>query len=84
MTLNWDGRNTTIAAFLIGRGPVAYVGKGWTGGVGMMDWDPRFDFDVGEPLGLCAQRAPGVFERAWTKGLVELDCNAFTAVLPFT
>ena len=84
MTLNWDGRNTTLAAFLIGRGPVAYVGKGWTGGVGMMGWDPRFDLNVGEPAGLCAQHAPGVFSRAWTRGEVVLDCNEFSAVLPFS
>jgi hypothetical protein len=84
MTVNWDGRNTTLAAFLIGRGPVAYIGKGWTGGVGMMAWDPRFDLDVGEPLGLCLQRTPGVFSRAWTKGEVVLNCTDFSAVIPFS
>jgi hypothetical protein len=82
MTINWDGANTTLAAFLIGRGPVAYLGSGWNGGP-LLKWDARFDLDVGEPLGLCSSPAANVFSRAWTKGTATLDCNTFTAALAF-
>jgi hypothetical protein len=82
MTLNWDGANTTLAAFLIGRGPVAYLGSGWNGGP-LLKWDARFDMAVGEPLGLCSSPSANVFSRAWTKGAATLDCNTFTATLAF-
>jgi hypothetical protein len=82
MTMNWDGRNTTLAAFLVGRGPVAYIGSGWNGGP-LLRWDARFDLNVGEPTGLCAEAPAGVFSRAWTRGRAAIDCNAFTAVLDF-
>jgi hypothetical protein len=82
MTLNWDGANTTLAAFLIGRGPVAYLGSGWNGGP-LLKWDARFDMAVGEPLGLCSSPSSNVFSRAWTKGAATLDCNTFTATLAF-
>jgi hypothetical protein len=82
MTLNWDGRNTTLAAFLVGRGPVAYLGSGWNGGP-LLSWDARFDIDVGEPLALCQQAPAGVFSRAWSKGRAQIDCNDFTATIDF-
>lgn len=86
MTTQWDGLNTTLAAFLIARGPVAYIGWGW--GIPppgpLPPWEPLFDLDVGEPLGLCAQTAPGAFSRAWTKGTAAIDCNTFTAEIDFS
>ena len=48
----------------------------------MSDWDPIFLLQVGEPSGLCAQTADGVFTRAWTYGNVTLDCNSWTAKIP--
>ena len=30
-------------------------------------------------LAFCAESAPGVFEREWTKANVRLDCNDFSA-----
>jgi hypothetical protein len=85
MTVQTDGSNTTLAAFLIARGPVAYIGWGW--GIPppgpLPPWEPLWDLDVGEPLGLCEERAAGVFSRAWSKGAASIDCNAFTATLDF-
>lgn len=81
MTMQWDGRNTTLAAFLVGRGPVAYIGWGWNGQP-LPDWDPMFDLDVGEPLGLCTNSS-SVFSRAWSRGTASIDCADFTATLDF-
>jgi hypothetical protein len=78
MTMQWStGSTQLLAAFLIGRGPVAYIGYGWNGGP-LPDWDPLFDTDVGEPLALCEQAQPGVFSRKWSKGVATLDCNTWT------
>jgi hypothetical protein len=81
--LQWDGRNTTLAAFLVGRGPVAYVGWGWNGQA-LPDWEPLFDLDVGVPLGLCVNASSSVFSRAWSKGTASIDCDSFTATLDFS
>ena len=32
--------------------------------------------------GLCRETSKGVFERAWSKSTVKLDCNTFTASGP--
>lgn len=82
MTMQWNGRNETLAAFLIGRGPVAYLGWGWNGGP-LPRWDAAFDMQVGTPLGLCSSASAGVFTRAWSAGRATLDCNTFTATLDF-
>lgn len=83
MTMQHDGSNTTLAAFLIGRGPVAYIGWGWNGGA-LPPWDPLFDLDVGVPVGGCATADGAVFTRAWSRGRATLDCRAWTASLNFT
>ncbi len=83
MTMQWDGLNTTLAAFLVGRGPVAYVGYGWNGGP-FPPWDSLFDLDVGFPLSLCASPAPGVFSRSWSMGTAAINCASFTATLDFS
>ena len=47
-------------------------------------WEPLFDLDVGEPLGLCTQEGQsGVFKREYSKGAAALDCNTFEASLAF-
>ena len=45
-------------------------------------WEPLFDLDVSEPLGLCAQEH-GVFTREFSKGMAALNCNTFEATLAF-
>ena len=44
---------------------------------------PEVDVDYGEPLGFCAETAPGssVWSREYTKYSVSLDCASFTATL---
>lgn len=74
-----------MAAFLIARGPYAFVG-----GRGLRDcqpnldnWHPLFGLDVGVPQELCQEHTPGVFSRRWTKGTASLDCNRYHGSLPF-
>jgi hypothetical protein len=74
--------NQTVAAFLITRPPVAFVGDRFPTDA---SWNPLFALDVGEPDGgaLCVESPAGVFSRAWTKGTPSLNCNTWTATLPF-
>ena len=71
--------NQTIAAFLVSRPPIAFLGSRWQDNM----WSPLFNMDVGLPLGLCNESLPGVFQRPWTHGVAVLDCNTWTATLPF-
>ena len=74
----------SVAAFLVVRPPVAYLGWGWEGFVNHdAKWDPIFRLDVGEPKGLCEEVRPGVFSREWTKGTASVDCNEWTWELRF-
>ena len=72
----------TLAAFLVGRSPLAYLG--FEQGSSDESWSPLYELDVGEPLGLCVEGPAGVFSREWSKGTASLDCNAWTASLPFS
>jgi Hypothetical glycosyl hydrolase family 15 len=82
ITMQFDASNAnqSVAAFLVTRPPIAYLGFGWESD--MSDWNPIFLLQVGEPAGLCAQVQAGVFTRAWTYGNVTLDCNTWTATIP--
>jgi hypothetical protein len=73
--------NATVAAFLIVRPPHGYLGWSWESDDSK--WDPIFLLQAGEPTGLCASSAPGVFERPWTNGVASLDCNTWKGTLPF-
>ena len=76
-----------LANFLLVRGPYAWFGYGWRGcgkvhpaSMGMDDGQ-LLNADYGEPVGLCAETAPGsgVFRRQWTRATVEMDCADWTA-----
>ena len=89
-TVQWPAAQAdkapVLAAFLIGRGPAAFVGYGWSGGgsIHVPPWEPMWDaYEVGEPAGLCQEGAQGVFSREWTKGKATLDCNTWQATLDF-
>jgi hypothetical protein len=77
--------NQTVAAFLITRPPHAYLGWGWESDD--RNWNDIFYLQVGAPLtggaGLCAEGPSGVFMRAYSAGTAMLDCNAWSAKLPF-
>jgi hypothetical protein len=75
--------NQTVAAFLVSRPPHAYLGWGWESDD--KQWNDIFYLQVGTPLGLCSEdsQTPGVFSRVYTAGTAVLDCNQWTASLPF-
>lgn len=96
MFLDWDVRPNatnhaqTMAAFLITRPPVGFIGsyklrgEGEPAGAGASGyWSAYFELDVGEPTGLCDEVKEGVFQRKWTKGVAALDCNTYEATLDF-
>jgi len=90
-TVQWSGvaqgdKLPVLAAFLIGRGPVSFIGYAWTGGgsIHLPPWDPLWDaYDVGVPTGLCVEEEKGVFSRQWSKGKATLNCNTWQASLDF-
>ena len=83
--MDWDTRSNatnhaqTMAAFLITRPPVAFIGSYMLRSIE----SDLFNLDVGEPLGLCAEVTSGVFERKWSKGTATLDCHTYTPTLDF-
>ena len=81
MEFNVASKNQSLAAFLVVRPPVGYIGFGWYSND--QNWDPLFLLQAGEPRGLCQEGPVNVFTRAWTMGVAALDCNNFTATLPF-
>jgi hypothetical protein len=73
--------NQTLAAFLIARSPVAFIGFGWPSKDNM--FSDSFLLQPGEPTGLCIEERTGVFSRQWTNGKAVLDCGRWQAELPF-
>jgi hypothetical protein len=73
--------NETLAAFLVVRPPIAFIGWGWESDD--RQWDDRFLMQPGVPVGLCVEASRGVFSREWSNGQAELDCNRWRASLPF-
>jgi hypothetical protein len=73
--------NQTVAAFLVSRPPHGYLGYGWESDD--RAWNDIFLLQAGTPTGLCEERPAGIFTRAWTAGTALLDCNQWTADLPF-
>lgn len=81
MLMDPTAAEQSVAAFLVIRSPHAFIGYGWESDD--RDWDPHFLLQAGEPAGLCAEGPAGVFSRPWTGGVASLDCNTWTASLPF-
>jgi hypothetical protein len=73
--------NATLAAFLITRPPHAYLGFAWESNDA--NFSSLFYLAVGQPTGLCSEGVLGVFQRPWSEGTPVLDCNTFSAQLPF-
>lgn len=83
MTIDEDHLQQSIAAFLIGRGPYAWLGYGWLGEF-VPDLHPLLQrLQVGVPVGQCREEPRHVFIREWSKGLAMLRCEAFQAELSF-
>ena len=80
---------TDLAAFLLVRGPFAWIGHGWfgcanwnepVGGHGQIYERPKeLDVDFGEPTEQCYESGPDVFTRQWSKATVEYNCKTATA-----
>lgn len=64
-----------VAQFLLTRGEYGYMGYGWHGCVQTPPPSNVYDYDYGEPIGLCKETSPNVFTRHWTKATVTMDCN---------
>ena len=82
-----------VAAFLLLRGPSAFIGWGqrgltWPVGVSWANQTnktvllpPLLRSNFGAPLSNCSQVKPGVFRRAYESVVATLDCNSFSAQL---
>ena len=66
-----------LAAFLIMRGPYAWLGYGWVGCITDYEFPDAWNADYGLPLGNPTSPAPGVFTREWSKATATFDCNAW-------
>jgi hypothetical protein len=86
-----------VAAFLLMRGPWAWAGYGvwgmsWPVGSSFLSPNgtavalpPQLSADYGVPVdAVCAESAPGVFTRKWTKAVATLDCNKWAGTVTMT
>jgi hypothetical protein len=88
--------NQDVAAFLLMRGPWAWIGAGvwgmsWPVGMSFNAQNTpvarpiQMDTDYGLPVdAVCAQVSSGVFSRRWSNAHVTLDCNAWIANITMT
>jgi len=89
VTTNNIGQNVQqqVAAFLLMRGPYAWIGWGQWG----MVWDPSvalpkeiWNVEYGDPIDpRCSEGPAGVFHRGYTAASVTLDCNTWSAYIEF-
>jgi hypothetical protein len=79
-------RNTTLlqfeqdlAFFQLVRGPWSFVGYGWEWCATDYQMPPGLFLDYGDPLGTCAETAPGsgVFSRPFTRSTAFFDTNVY-------
>ena len=63
------------------RPPIGFFGYG--GESDDKKWNDIFLLQAGTPKDICKQESDGVFSREWTNGKAVLDCNKWTASLPF-
>jgi len=70
-----------LANFLLVRGPYAVLGHGWLGCSRKYLFPDALNQDYGEPLELCHEVSSGVFQRKWSKAVVQMDCNTWTPTI---
>jgi len=78
--------NTSMAAFLVARGPFAYIGAAKATIENGTSSDPLFRLhrlDTGKPTGACTEAPKGTFSRNWTKGKAVVDCTTAKGTLDF-
>ena len=73
-----------VAAFLVLRGPYAWIGSGWIGCIEDYAFPAELDQDYGVPLRpYFNETAPGsgVFTRAWSKATATFSCPTWTGTV---
>jgi len=73
-----------LANFLLVRGKYAALGHGWLGCSRKYSFPDSLNKDYGEPLELCHEVSNGVFERKWSKAVVQMNCNTWTPSITFS
>jgi len=73
-----------LANFLLVRGPYAALGHGWLGCSRKYVFPDALNKDYGEPQELCKEVSTGVFQRKWSKAVVEMNCNTWTGSVTMT
>jgi hypothetical protein len=73
--------NQSVAAFLIVRPALAWIGDGWESDD--VTWNAAYLLQPGTPVGDCKEGPLAVFTREWSNGVARLDCNVWSAELPF-
>ena len=92
MFFPFQGKTTTdlpffkqdLAAFLLTRGPHAFLGHAWKGCSMQYPFPDALNADYGVPIdGLCSETAvnSGIFVREWSKASVRLDCGTYEATI---
>ena len=73
------GFSEDFAAFMLIRGPWAWIGYPWVGVNAPYFAPDALWADYGAPLGLCRETAPNssLFERRWSKARAQLDCGSW-------
>jgi hypothetical protein len=72
-----------LAAFLIARGPYAWIGSGWIGCAtdpAAYEFPAAWSVDYGTPVAP-ATRVGNTFSRAWTKATATFDCDSWTGAV---
>lgn len=73
----------TIAAFLITRPPIGFIGWGWESDDRKWPANNILLKQPGVPKGVCVKEGNGKYSREWSNGKATLDCATWTAGLPF-
>jgi hypothetical protein len=67
-----------LAAFLIARGPFAWIGYGWIGCTTEYEYPAAWTLDYGVPLtSYFNMTAPSVYSREYSKATATFDCTAW-------
>eukprot|EP01084_Bolivina_argentea_P290418 498858_1 len=75
-----------LAFFLLTRGHYAWLGWGWNGchSTWEYQWFDLLDKDFGIPTEPYKEVITGVFQRKWSKCVVQIDCNQYKPSFNFT
>jgi len=76
--------NQDLANFLLVRGPYAALGHGWLGCSRKYAFPDALNLDYGVPQELCHEVSNGVFQRKFSKAVVQMNCNTWTPSIKFT